>query len=92
MAENNVNTPAVPEENPSELRAVRVGKLTALQAAGADPFTKTKYEVTCVSGVRPVIFSSGASVISGAMLFSSIVFPFKKEGQALNISRISISS
>ena len=49
MAENPVNTPAAAEENPSELRAVRVGKLTALQAAGADPFTKTKYEVTCVS-------------------------------------------
>ncbi len=49
MAENNVNTPAASEENPSELRAVRVGKLTALQQAGEDPFTKTKYDVTCVS-------------------------------------------
>ncbi len=49
MAENNVNTPAAPEANPNELRAVRVGKLSALQAAGADPFTKTKYDVTAVS-------------------------------------------
>ena len=51
MAENNVNVPeaAAAEENTNELRAVRVGKLAAMQQAGEDPFTKTKYEVTCVS-------------------------------------------
>ena len=52
MEENNKNlTPEAeaPQENPSELRAVRVEKLKVLQAAGEDPFTKTKYEVTVTS-------------------------------------------
>ena len=51
MDENRVNAPesAADEENTNELRAVRVGKLTALQAAGEDPFTKTKYSVDCTS-------------------------------------------
>ena len=51
MDENRVNAPgtAAEEENTNELRAVRVGKLTALQAAGEDPFTKTKYNVDCTS-------------------------------------------
>ncbi len=50
MEENKMN-PATeaPQESAGELRAVRVEKLKALQAAGADPFTKTKYEITVTS-------------------------------------------
>ncbi|MCH5198875.1 MAG: lysine--tRNA ligase, partial [Oscillospiraceae bacterium] len=52
MEENNVtpevNNPAQ-EENISELKAVRLGKLKDLQESGNDPFVKTKYEITAVS-------------------------------------------
>ncbi len=50
MEDNKMNPAAeAPQESAGELRAVRVEKLKALQAAGADPFTKTKYEITVTS-------------------------------------------
>ncbi len=50
MAENENRSPEIQEEeNVNELRAVRVGKLTALQESGQNPFEKTKYEVDAVS-------------------------------------------
>jgi len=49
MEENNVKPEAAEqaqEENISELKAVRLNKLKALQDSGEDPFVKTKYEIT----------------------------------------------
>ncbi len=48
MAENKVNNPAEAEEkqDTNALRQIRIEKLEALQAAGKDPFTVTKYDQT----------------------------------------------
>ena len=46
MAEQKINQPAQPEQDLSQQRKVRREKLAALQEAGQDPFTITKYHVT----------------------------------------------
>ena len=76
MAENNKQNAPAQEQDSNALRQVRVEKLQALQAAGADPFQITKYDQTHHSADIKADFESleGKTVsIAGRMMSKRIM-------------------
>ena len=72
----NTAAPVAAQEDVSELLKIRREKLAALQAAGKDPFTITKYDVTAHSAVIKENFDSleGKEVsIAGRMMSKRIM-------------------